>query len=162
MGRTKYSLWRSPEGCFFVREADRDEVLEGLIEPADDALSARAYPIWILIYHKVVNDTIVAADEASDPIAVTWYPICGSGVDYGATVDGRQLILGISGKRPPQRSSGSSCPTSGIRASQPPCSGASSATRRSTPTLASSSLTQRPHSKRPAGGWCVASSTPSR
>lgn len=68
-----------------VGDAD-DEVL--VVEPADDAAPARAYPIRILNYHEVVNDAVPAADGGSDPIAVTWCPICGSGVVYDATVDG--------------------------------------------------------------------------
>jgi hypothetical protein len=73
-----------------------DEVL--VVEPADDASPARAYPIRILNYHEVVNHTVAAAAEASDPIAVTWCPICGSGVVYDATVNGRRLTFGVSGK----------------------------------------------------------------
>ena len=73
-----------------------DEVL--IVEPGDEASPARAYPIRILNYHEVVNDAVPVAAEASDPIAVTWCPICGSGVVYDATVDGRRLTFGVSGK----------------------------------------------------------------
>ena len=71
-----------------------DEVL--VVDPADDASPARAYPIRILNYHEVVNDDVGADD--TDPVAVTWCPICGSGVVYDARVDGRQLTFGVSGK----------------------------------------------------------------
>ena len=73
-----------------------DEVL--VVEPTDDAAPARAYPIRILNYHEVVNDMVEAAAGGSDPIAVTWCPICGSGVVYDATVNGQQLTFGVSGK----------------------------------------------------------------
>ena len=68
-----------------------------IVEP-DDGSPARAYPIRILNYHEVVNDVVPTADGGEDPIAVTWCPICGSGVVYEATVDGRQLTFGVSGK----------------------------------------------------------------
>lgn len=54
---------------------------------------ARAYPVRILHYHEIVNDEIDGR-----PIAVTWCPLCGSGVVYDATVDGRALEFGVSGK----------------------------------------------------------------
>ena len=73
-----------------------DEVL--IVEPDDGASPVRAYPIRILNYHEVVNDTVPVADGGEDPVAVTWCPICGSGVVYDATVDGRRLTFGVSGK----------------------------------------------------------------
>jgi hypothetical protein len=54
---------------------------------------ARAYPVRILSYHEVVNDTIDGR-----PVAVTWCPICGSAVVYDRVVDGRTLTFGVSGK----------------------------------------------------------------
>ena len=72
-----------------------DEVLT--VEP-EDGSPARAYPIRILHYHEVVNDTVPTADGGEDAIAVTWCPICGSGVVYDASVDDRRLIFGVSGK----------------------------------------------------------------
>ena len=73
-----------------------DEVL--VVEPEDDTEPARAYPIRILNYHEVVNDRIPTSRDEDDPVAVTWCPICGSGVVYDATVDGRRLTFGVSGK----------------------------------------------------------------
>ena len=71
-----------------------DEVL--VVESADDAIPARAYPTRILNYHEVVNDAV--GDEGDDPIAVTWCPICGSGVVYDANINGQHLTFGVSGK----------------------------------------------------------------
>lgn len=76
-----------------------------------DADPPRAYPIRILSYHEIVNDVLVedgsanrstGADGAGDvlngrAIAVTWCPICWSGVVYDRTVDGRRLTFGVSG-----------------------------------------------------------------
>jgi len=73
-----------------------DEVL--IVEPGDEAFPARAYPIRILNYHEVVNDAVPTADGDADSIAVTWCPICGSGVVYEAIVDDRRLTFGVSGK----------------------------------------------------------------
>ncbi|TKX55535.1 DUF3179 domain-containing protein [Halorubrum sp. SP3] len=73
-----------------------DEVL--VVEPGDKGAPARAYPIRILNYHEVINDAVETADGDADPIAVTWCPICGSGVVYDAAVDGRRLTFGVSGK----------------------------------------------------------------
>ncbi|ELZ21128.1 hypothetical protein C475_19258 [Halosimplex carlsbadense 2-9-1] len=53
----------------------------------------RAYPIRVLSYHEIVNDTIDGR-----PIAVTWCPICWSAVVYDPVVDGRTLTFGTSGK----------------------------------------------------------------
>ncbi|TKX87724.1 DUF3179 domain-containing protein [Halorubrum sp. SS5] len=72
-----------------------DEVL--IVEP-DDGSSARAYPIRILNYHEIVNDAVGTVTGEEAPIAVTWCPICGSGVVYDAMVDGRRLTFGVSGK----------------------------------------------------------------
>ena len=79
----------------YVGDPD-DEVL--IVEPGNGASPARAYPIRILNYHEVVNDTVPVADGDVASIAVTWCPICGSGVVYDATVDGRRLTFGVSGK----------------------------------------------------------------
>ena len=54
---------------------------------------AKAYPLDIMNYHEVVND--VFADE---PIAVTYCPLCFSGVAFRARErDGARLLLGVSG-----------------------------------------------------------------
>ncbi|MFP8891352.1 DUF3179 domain-containing protein [Natrialbaceae archaeon A-CW2] len=58
-----------------------------------DGEPARAYPIRILDYHEVVNDSI-----GEVPIAVTWCPLCASAVVYESTIDNRRLTFGVSGK----------------------------------------------------------------
>lgn len=52
---------------------------------------AKAYPIKILDQHEIVNDRI-----AGTAIAVTYCPLCGSGMTFEANVDGR-LVFGVSG-----------------------------------------------------------------
>ena len=53
---------------------------------------AKAYPIAILDYHEIVNDNV-----GGDKIAVTYCPLCGSGIAYRSEVGGRNLIFGVSG-----------------------------------------------------------------
>lgn len=57
---------------------------------------ARAYPVRILNWHEVVNDRL-----AGEPIAVTYCPLCGTGMAFDArlaSVAGpRDLIFGVSG-----------------------------------------------------------------
>ncbi|MFN2333828.1 MAG: DUF3179 domain-containing protein, partial [Wenzhouxiangellaceae bacterium] len=52
----------------------------------------RAWPVRILDFHEIVNDTI-----AGDPIAITWCPLCGSGVAFERRVAGEVVELGVSG-----------------------------------------------------------------
>ena len=52
----------------------------------------RAYPIQILIWHEIVNDTI-----ADVPVAVTFCPLCHTAIAFDRTVDGQVLDFGVSG-----------------------------------------------------------------
>jgi hypothetical protein len=54
---------------------------------------ARAYPLQILIWHEIVNDTI-----GGRPVAVTYCPLCNSGLVFDRAVDGQTLDFGTSGK----------------------------------------------------------------
>ncbi|MGI9203296.1 MAG: DUF3179 domain-containing protein [Woeseiaceae bacterium] len=53
---------------------------------------ARAYPIRILNHHEIVNDVV-----GGEMIAVTWCPLCGSGIAFVSEVNGRALEFGVSG-----------------------------------------------------------------
>ena len=53
---------------------------------------ARAYPIRILNWHEIVNDQI-----GSIPIAVTFCPLCGSGVVFDSRLAAGRAIFGVSG-----------------------------------------------------------------
>lgn len=53
----------------------------------------RVYSQRILNWHEIVNDTI-----ASDPIAITFCPLCGSALAFERKVDGVITELGVSGK----------------------------------------------------------------
>ncbi len=70
--------WLSPESPLMVVEI---------------AGKMRAYPLAVLLYHEVVNDTFQGV-----PIAVTYCPMCNSAIVYSRTVENRVLNFGVSGK----------------------------------------------------------------
>lgn len=53
---------------------------------------ARAYPLRMLNWHEVCNDTL-----AGEPIAVTYNPLCDSAVVFSRRTGGRELHFGVSG-----------------------------------------------------------------
>ena len=53
---------------------------------------ARAYPLRLMRWHKVVNDVV-----GGEPIAVTYSPLCDSVAVFSREVDGEILELGVSG-----------------------------------------------------------------
>lgn len=53
----------------------------------------RAYPIRYLTWHEIVNDTVGGV-----PVAVTFCPLCNSGITFDRRVQGRVLTFGVSGK----------------------------------------------------------------
>jgi hypothetical protein len=53
--------------------------------------NARAYPLAVLNWHEVVNDSF------GGPLLVTFCPLCGSGVTAERRVDGRETEFGVSG-----------------------------------------------------------------
>lgn len=53
---------------------------------------ARAYPLRLLEWHEVINDTL-----ASQPIAVTYNPLCDSIVAFDRTISGETRSFGVSG-----------------------------------------------------------------
>lgn len=54
---------------------------------------ARFYPFEILVWHEIVNDTV-----ASIPLAVTYCPLCLTGVTYERRLNGETIEFGVSGK----------------------------------------------------------------
>lgn len=53
---------------------------------------AKAYPVPIMNYHEIVNDTF-----SGQPVVVTYCPLCGSGVAFDAMIDGEGRSFGVSG-----------------------------------------------------------------
>ena len=68
--------------------ADREPVIGLSIDG-----EARAYPLRILTWHEIVNDTV-----GGTPVAVTYCPLCNAAIVFEATVDGRRLTFGTTGK----------------------------------------------------------------
>ncbi len=53
---------------------------------------ARAYPLQILTWHEIVNDTV-----GEVPVAVTFCPLCNSAIAFDRRLDGVELEFGVSG-----------------------------------------------------------------
>lgn len=77
----------------FLRAADvtflRDTEPVLVLDIAGDA---RAYPLQIMVWHEIVNDTV-----GGIPVAVTYCPLCNSAVAHDRRHDGRVLTFGVSG-----------------------------------------------------------------
>ncbi len=71
------------------RLADVEPVMT--LEIAGEA--PRAYPVRYLMWHEIVNDTVGGV-----PVAVTFCPLCNSGVSFDRRLDGAVLSFGVSGK----------------------------------------------------------------
>lgn len=69
----------------FLRDSDR---VLGLTAGSE----AKAYPIKILNWHEIVNDTI-----GGKAVVVTYCPLCGTGMAFEATVLGLRHTFGVSG-----------------------------------------------------------------
>ena len=54
---------------------------------------ARAYPVRIMIWHEIVNDTVGGV-----PVSVTYCPLCNSAVSYVRRIDGVETTFGTSGR----------------------------------------------------------------
>ena len=54
---------------------------------------ARAYPIQIMTWHEIVNDTL-----GDVPVSVTFCPLCNTGVAFERTFDGQVLDFGTTGR----------------------------------------------------------------
>jgi hypothetical protein len=53
---------------------------------------ARAYPLQILLWHEIVNDTL-----AGEAVAVTYCPLCNTGIVYARRMGHRLLTFGTTG-----------------------------------------------------------------
>ncbi len=69
------------------------------LDPAEPVLAlevggeARAYPVQVLIWHEIVNDTVGGV-----PVAVTYCPLCNSALAFDRRAADRVLDFGTSGK----------------------------------------------------------------
>ena len=53
----------------------------------------RAYPLRVLIWHEIVNDTI-----AGTPVAITYGPLCNTAIAFVRQIDGKTVTFGTTGK----------------------------------------------------------------
>ena len=71
----------------------------GDLSPTEPVISleidgdARAYPLQILIWHEIVNDVV-----GGKPVAVTYCPLCNSGIVFDRVIDGQVSEFGTTGK----------------------------------------------------------------
>ena len=72
-----------------TRIGGREPVMTVELEGAEP----KAFPIRYLMWHEIVNDEI-----AGMPVAVTYCPLCNTGMVFDATVDGEPREFGVSGK----------------------------------------------------------------
>lgn len=67
---------------------DRDPIIS--LEINGDA---RAYPLRVMTWHEIVNDTV-----GSQPVVVTYCPLCNSAIVFDAVVNGEIHTFGTTGK----------------------------------------------------------------
>lgn len=79
----------------FVSVSDADKWIEDneLVLAFEHEGVKRVYPLQIMVWHEIVNDVV-----AGDPIAITYCPLCGSGIAYFRVLDGDVVKFGTSGK----------------------------------------------------------------
>jgi hypothetical protein len=79
----------------FVSVEDADSWLEPkepiiLFQIGDDI---RAYPIQIVMWHEIVNDTVGGV-----PVVVTFCPLCNTAIAFERTVESKELTFGTTGR----------------------------------------------------------------
>ena len=79
----------------FIAVADevRIEPRESVISVEIEGETPRAYPIRYLTWHEIVNDEVGGV-----PVAVTFCPLCNSGLVFDRRVNGQLRSFGVSGK----------------------------------------------------------------
>ena len=78
IGTEAARAWLRPKEPVLVLRMERD---------------ARAYPLQILMYHEIVNDTV-----AGVPVAVTFCPLCNASIVFERRMDRRVLDFGTTGR----------------------------------------------------------------
>lgn len=83
------------DGPSFIAVLDEDRITdrEPVIALEMPGETPRAYPIRYLMWHEIVND-----DVGGIPVAVTFCPLCNSGITFDRRVGGQVLSFGVSGK----------------------------------------------------------------
>lgn len=76
---------------------DRSLAETDLVVGVERGGAARAYPLAVLDAHEVVNDVFPADGGGTDPLVVSYCPLCASGVVADRTVDGVVSTFSVSG-----------------------------------------------------------------
>ena len=79
----------------FISVEAADDWLDGS-EPVvllDIGGDVRAYPVQIMIWHEIVNDSVGGV-----PVSVTYCPLCNSAVSFVREVEGNETTFGTSGR----------------------------------------------------------------
>lgn len=79
----------------FVTVAEADSWLAD-VEPVirvESGSQVKAYPIQILMWHEIVNDSVGGL-----PLAITFCPLCNTAIAFERTPDGRVLDFGTTGR----------------------------------------------------------------
>lgn len=79
----------------YVSISDADEWLSS-VEPVISVEvngQARAYPLQILMWHEIVNDTL-----NGEPLTITFCPLCNTAIAFKRTVNGQVLDFGTTGR----------------------------------------------------------------
>ncbi len=82
----------SDPGFLSAANETRLNLREPVLTYAPEGQVARAYPIRYLMWHEIVNDTV-----AGRPVAVTFCPLCNSGMIFDRRVASQTLTFGVSG-----------------------------------------------------------------
>ena len=71
----------------------------GILQPQEAVVTltlngdARAYPVQVLLWHEIVNDTV-----GGEPVTVTYCPLCNTAIGYYRQLDDRIFDFGTSGR----------------------------------------------------------------
>lgn len=76
-----------------VADENRLQPREPVITVEIEGAAPRAYPIRYLTWHEIVNDEVGGV-----PVAVTFCPLCNSGITFDRRTDAGVLEFGVSGK----------------------------------------------------------------
>jgi hypothetical protein len=89
--------WSDIEVEFEHVETGETSIYRPSLAPEDEVIGvdregqARAYPLKVLRFHEVVNDSL------GGPLLVTYCPLCSSGIVAERVVDGEPTVFGVSG-----------------------------------------------------------------
>jgi len=78
---------------FISASAERELSAQEPVISLNVAGDARAYPLRILMWHEIVNDTVGGV-----PLAITYCPLCNSGLVFKRSVGGKVLDFGTTGR----------------------------------------------------------------